>query len=78
MQHYIANLMLVQCVIIASHAEVWTGQFWWVFYQELTATMVQVPEGTTVSTQGQHYANRKKAMLTKVIPLNSHLADYVL
>ena len=49
-----ANLMLVQCVI-ASHAEVWTCQFWWKCYQELTVTMVQVPEGTAVSTQGQHY-----------------------
>ena len=25
------------------------------FYQELTVTMLQVPEGTVVSTQGQHY-----------------------
>ena len=50
----IANLMLVQCVI-ASQAEVWTCQFWWKFYQELSVTMVQVPEGTAVSTQGQHY-----------------------
>ena len=49
-----ANLMLVQCVI-ASHAEVWTYQFWWKFYQELTVTMVQVPERMAVSTQGQHY-----------------------
>ena len=24
------------------------------FYQELTVTMVQVPKGTAVSTQGQH------------------------
>ena len=39
-------------------------------------TMVQVPEGTAVSTQGQHYANRKKAMLTKNAPLSSHLAVY--
>ena len=53
-QHYMANLMLVQCVI-ASHAEVWTCQFWWKLYQELTVTIVQVPEGTAVSTQGQHY-----------------------
>ena len=48
------NLMLVQCVI-ASHAEVWTYQCWWKFYLELAVTMVQVPEGTAVSTQGQHY-----------------------
>ena len=47
-----ANLMLVQCVI-ASHTEV--CQFWWKFYQELSVTMVQVPEGTAVTTQGQHY-----------------------
>ena len=49
--------MLVQCVI-ASHAEVWTCQFWWKFYQELTVTMV--PEGTPVSTQGQHYVQLKE------------------
>ena len=48
------NLMLIQCVI-ASHAEVWTCQFWWEFYQDLTVTMVQVPEGMAASTQGQHY-----------------------
>ena len=51
-----ANLVLVQ-LVIASHAEVWTCQFWWKFYQELTETMVvQFPEGMAVSTQGQHYA----------------------
>ena len=50
-----ANQMLVQCVI-ASHAEVWTCQFWLKFYQELTETMVQFPEGMAVSTQGQPYA----------------------
>ena len=50
-----ANLMLVQCVI-ASHAEVWTCQFWWKFCQELTETMVQFTEEKAVSTQGQHYA----------------------
>ena len=49
-----ANLMLVQCVI-ASHAEVWTCQFLWKLYQELTMTMVQVPEGIAVSFKGQHY-----------------------
>ena len=41
--------------LTASHAEVWTFQFGWKFYQELTVTMVQVPKGTAVSTQGQHY-----------------------
>ena len=50
-----SNLMFVQCVI-ASHAEVWTCQFWWKFYLELTETMVQFLEGMAVSTQGQHYA----------------------
>ena len=49
-----ANLMLVQCVN-ASCADVWPFQFWWKFYRELTVTMVQVPDGTAVSTQGQHY-----------------------
>ena len=53
------NLMLVQGVI-ASHAEVWTCQFWCEFYQELTVTMVQVPEGVAVSTQGQHYIQEKE------------------
>ena len=33
-QHYMTNLMLVQCVI-ESHAEVWTYQFWWKFCQLL-------------------------------------------
>ena len=28
-------------------------------YQELTVTMVQVSEGTAVSTQGQHYVQYK-------------------
>ena len=28
---------------------------WSEFYKELTVTMVQVPEDTDVSTQGQHY-----------------------
>ena len=77
MQHYIANLMLVQCVI-AIHAEVWTFQFGWKFYQKLTVAMVQVPEGTAVSTQGQHYVQYKKVMMTKDAPLSSHLADYIL
>ena len=72
-----ANLMLVQCVI-ASRAEVWTCQFWWKFYQELTVTMVQVAEGTTESTQGQHCVQLKEVMLTKDAPLSSHLAVYVL
>ena len=53
------NIMLVQCVI-ASHAEVWTCEFWWKFYQELTVTMVQVPEGTAVSTQGQYYVQYRE------------------
>ena len=48
------NLMLIQCAI-ASNAEVWTCQFWWEFYQDLTVTMAQVPEGTAASTQDQHY-----------------------
>ena len=53
------NLKLDQCVI-AIHAEVWTCQFWWKLYQELTVTMVQVPESTKVSTQGQHYNQYKE------------------
>ena len=44
-----ANLILVQRVI-PSHAGVRACQFWWKFYQELTVTMVQVAEGTAVST----------------------------
>ena len=54
-----ANLMLVQCVI-ASYAEVWTCQFWWIFYQELMVTMVQAPEGTAVVTQGQYFVQYKE------------------
>ena len=42
------------------------------FYQELTVTMVQVPEGTTVSPQGQHYINIKKVKLTKDAPVSPH------
>ena len=57
-QNYMVNLMLVQCVI-ASHAEVWTFQFWWKFYQELSVTMLRVPVGTAVSPQGQHYGQYK-------------------
>ena len=59
MQHYMANLIEVQCVI-TSHAEVWTCQFWWEFYQLLTVAMIQVPEGTVVSTQGQLYVQYKE------------------
>ena len=51
--------MLVKCVF-ASYAEVWTCQCWWEFYEELTVTLVQVPEGTAVSTQGQHYIRQKE------------------
>ena len=52
-----ANLMLVQCVIATLQAMRKFGlvNFWWKCYQELTVTMVQVPEGMVVSTQGQHY-----------------------
>ena len=32
-----------------------THFFRWKFYQELTVTMVQVPEGTEMSSQGQQY-----------------------
>ena len=60
---------VVQCVI-ARHAEVWTCQFWWKFYQELTVTMAQVQEGTAVSTQGQHYVKYKEG--------HADMADYLL
>ena len=76
-QHYMANLMLVQCVI-ASHAEVWTCQFWWKFYQELTETMVQFPEGNQCQPKVNIMPNRKKVMLTKDTPLSSHLAVCIL
>ena len=72
-----ANLLLIQCVITI-HADVWTCQFWWKFYQELTVTMVQVPEGMVVSTQYQHYVQYITVMLTKDAPLSSHPADYIL
>ena len=64
--------------MIASHAEVWTFQFWWKFYQELTFTLIQVPEGTAVSAQGNIMPKRKKVTLTKDALLSSHLAVYVL
>ena len=74
-----ANLMLVQCVI-ASHTEVWTCQFGWKFYKELTVTMVQVLEGTVRQCQLKVniMSNIKKVMLTKDAPLSSHLADFIL
>ena len=72
-----ANLMLVQCVI-ASHAAVWTYQFWWKFYQELTVTMVQVPEERQCQLKVNIMSNRKKVKLTKDVPFSSHLADYIL
>ena len=68
-----ANLMLVQCVI-ASHAEVWTCQFWWKFYQELTVTMVQAKKDRQCQLKVNIMSNRKKVMLTKDAPLSSHLA----
>ena len=42
--------------------------------------MVQVPEGTEVSTKGSTLSPIfiKKVMLTKDAPLSSHLANYVL
>ena len=41
-------------------------------------TVVQVPEGTAVSTLKVNImSNRKTVMLTKDAPLSSHLAVYV-
>ena len=71
-QHYMANLMLVQCVI-AIHAEVWTCQFWSTFYKELTVTMVQVPEGRQCQLKVNIMSNIK-VMLTK----DTLFADYIL
>ena len=75
-----ANLMLVQCVI-ASHAEVWTCQFGWKFYQEYP---VDSNHGSGPRRNGRQCQlkvnvmfNRKKVMLTKDAPLSSHLADYI-
>ena len=61
-----------------THLLFWTCQFWWEFCQELRVTIVQVPEGMSVSIQGQHMSNRKNVMLTKGAPIISHLADYIL
>ena len=73
-----ANLMLFQCVI-ASHAEVWTCQFWWIFYQELIViAMVQGQKERQCQLKVNTMSNRKKVMLTKDAPISSHLADYVL
>ena len=41
-------------------------------------TMVQVPEGTTVSTQGQHYVQKKEGHADQRRAFKNHLADYVL
>ena len=60
-----ANLMLVQCVI-ASHAEVWTCQFWWKFYQELSVTRSQKEKQCQLKVNIM--SNRKKVMLTKDAP----------
>ena len=61
-------------VVFSDH----THYFWWKFYQELTETMVQVPEGWQCKLNVNIMSNRKKVMLTKDAPLSSHLADYVL
>ena len=71
-----ANLMFVQCVI-AIHAEVWTCQFWWKFYQELSVTMVRFPKELQCRLKVNIMANIK-VMLTKDANLSSHLADYIL
>ena len=68
----------VGSIVIASHAGVWTCQFWWKFYQELRVTMVQVPEGTQCQLKVNIMSNRKKVLLTKDAPLSFHLVDYVL
>ena len=69
-----ANLMLVQCVIAS-----WTYLFRWKFYQEMSVTMVHVPEGIAVCQLKVNItSNRKKVMFTKDAPLSSHLAVYVL
>ena len=71
-QHYMANLMLVQWVI-AIHAEVWTCHFggnsiycqWpWYRSQKVLQCLLNV----------NIMANIKKVMLTKDAPLSSHLA----
>ena len=72
-----ANLMLVICAIV-SHTEVWTCQFWWKFYQELTVTMEQVPEERQCQLKVNNVSNRKDVMLTKDASISSYLADYVL
>ena len=55
---YMANLMLVQCVI-ASHAEVCTCQFWWKFYQQLTVTMVPSQKERQCQIKVNIMSNRK-------------------
>ena len=41
-------------------------------------TMVWVPEGMAVSTQGQHYVQYKEGHADQRRSLSSHLADYIL
>ena len=59
-QHYMANVILVQ-YLIASHAEVWTSQFWWKFYQELIVTIVQGSANSRPTLQGFLQQFREKA-----------------
>ena len=40
--------------------------------------MIQVQEGTAVSTQGQNYVQYKESNADQSAPLSSHLADYIL
>ena len=75
-QHYMANLMLVQCVF-ASHAEVWTCQFGWELYQELTVTKVRSQKEQQCQLKVNILSQRKKVMLTKASPLSSHMDNYV-
>ena len=50
----------------------------WKFYQELTVTIVQVPEERQCRLNVNIMSNRKKVTLTKDAPFSSQLADYVL
>ena len=53
MQHYMANLMLVQCVI-ASHVEVWTSVLVEIL-SGVDSDHVTGPRRNGCATQGQQY-----------------------
>ena len=50
----------------------------WKLYQGTTVTMVQVIEGTAVSTQGQHYVQYKEGHADQRRSLSSHFVNWTI